>query len=103
MQAVQQWIKDNAVFFGAVVTPSITALFWPTYLVAQPEGRVKGTGPIEIGPVLAPCKLGRGGRDVGSTSETFQWNPAGNQARPVERSATGSESCVGCREASDEA
>jgi hypothetical protein len=29
-------------------------------------------------------KLGKGGRDVGSNSETFRWNPVGNQSHPVE-------------------
>ncbi len=33
---------------------------------------------------VASGKLGKGGRDVGSNSETFRWNPVGNQSHPVE-------------------
>src|SRR5262245_43244514 len=36
---------------------------------------------------LAACcvrKLGKGGSDVGSITETFRWNPVGNQSHPVE-------------------
>ena len=29
-------------------------------------------------------KLGKGGSDVGSITETFRWNPVGNQSHPVE-------------------
>src|ERR1700730_9859023 len=50
--------------------------------------------PAENHDVLAPAKLGKGGRDVRSNSETFRWNPAGNQSRPVEWPTAGSESCV---------
>jgi hypothetical protein len=33
---------------------------------------------------LRQAKPGKGGRDVRRTSETFRWNPAGNQSRPAE-------------------
>src|SRR5262249_24084109 len=33
---------------------------------------------------LRPAKLGNGGRDVANTSETFRWDPVGNQSHPAE-------------------
>jgi hypothetical protein len=39
---------------------------------------------LSSGRKVATGKLGKGGRDVGSNSETFRWNPVGNQSHPVE-------------------
>src|SRR5438552_10947313 len=36
------------------------------------------------GGVSRQEKLGKGGRDVRSNSETFRWNPVGNRSHPVE-------------------
>jgi hypothetical protein len=36
-------------------------------------------------PALRQDKLGKGGRDVTSTSETFRWSLVGRQSHPVER------------------
>lgn len=52
--------------------------------------------------VLAPGKLEIGGRDVRSSLETFHWNPAGSQSRPVEWPTAGNESCVVCCKAQDD-
>ena len=43
---------------------------------ASPNPKSKARNPIASG------KLGKGGR--ASNSETFRWNPAGNQSRPAE-------------------
>ena len=39
---------------------------------------------VPSGREVASGKLGKGGRDVGSNSETFRWNPVGNQSHPGE-------------------
>ena len=37
-----------------------------------------------IGTHLRQGKLGKGGSDVRSITETFRWNPVGKQSHPVE-------------------
>jgi hypothetical protein len=41
-------------------------------------------GPSDSWRSAASGKLGKGGSDVGSITETFRWNPVGNQSHPVE-------------------
>jgi hypothetical protein len=56
----------------------------------HPHFLVSLVGSITISPywyikgVPRQDKLGKGGSDVGSITETFRWNPVGNQSHPEE-------------------
>ena len=52
-----------------------------TFLEVQ---AMEGNSARFSGRKVASGKLGKGGRDVGSNSETFRWNPVGNQSHPGE-------------------
>jgi len=49
-------------------------------------GQVTGSAPVMSPPgqALRDVKLGKGGWNARSITETSRWNPAGNQSRPVE-------------------
>ena len=64
-------------------THSVSVRLLITLLAKLPWARGSFLGQEGWSPV-ASGKLGKGGRDVGSSSETFRWNPVGNQSHPVE-------------------
>src|SRR6266853_6843115 len=51
-------------------------------MAAASDGSGLNVPPIEDS--VCAKKLGKGGSDVSSITETFRWNPAGNQSRLVE-------------------